>query len=148
MKKKGFTLVELLAVIVILAFVSLITIPIVLSVVNKSGDSATRRSAENYRKAVKESVAKQNLSGNKFYPTECYVIEEEENRGYLNCVLVGEDRNSPPSHLLVVKMEGTIPLSGTIRFEESEPVETTLYYKGAVVKIDSRGNSSLTKTSQ
>ena len=137
-------MVELLGVIVVLAFVALITVPIVLSVINKSDDSATRRSAENYRKAVKESIAKENLSGNKFYPSRCDVITEGDNKGYLNCVLKDGTQNA----LLVVKMEGTVPNSGTIFFEDSEPVDTTLYYKDCYVNINNKGVSTLTKTNQ
>ena len=139
--KRGFTLVELLGVIVVLAFVALITVPIVLSVINKSDDAATRRSAENYRKAIKEAVAKANLSGNRYFPTRCTVIEQGESAGYLSCVL--KDNSTKE---LVIKMEGTYPKSGTITFSESEPVETILYYKGCYVEIDEKGSSKLTKT--
>ena len=66
--KKGFTLVELLAVIVILALIALITIPMVLGTVDKSEDSADKRSAENYRRAVKNAIAKENLNGNRVFP--------------------------------------------------------------------------------
>ena len=45
---KGFTLVELLAVIVILAVIALIATPIVLSIINDTKESAVIRSAEMY----------------------------------------------------------------------------------------------------
>lgn len=45
MKKKGFTLVELLAVIVILAIISLITVPMILSVIDKANRGALEDSA-------------------------------------------------------------------------------------------------------
>ncbi len=44
MKKKGFTLIEILAVIVILAVIALITVPIVMSVIEKSRKAAFRDS--------------------------------------------------------------------------------------------------------
>lgn len=47
MKKKGFTLLELLAVIVVLAVVVLIGIPVLLNVINKSKISALKDSAAN-----------------------------------------------------------------------------------------------------
>lgn len=51
MNKKGFTLVELLAVIVILAIIALIATPIVINVVNESREKANLRSIESYAKA-------------------------------------------------------------------------------------------------
>ena len=56
--KKGFTLVELLAVIVILALIALITAPVVLNVIESSRDKTYRRSIENYGKAFEEAIAK------------------------------------------------------------------------------------------
>lgn len=51
MNKKGFTLVELLAVIVILAIIALIATQIVINVVNESRENANKRSVEGYMKA-------------------------------------------------------------------------------------------------
>lgn len=50
--KKGFTLVELLAVIVILAIIALIATPIVLNVINQAQEGADLRSVEGYAKAL------------------------------------------------------------------------------------------------
>ena len=55
-RKKGFTLVELLAVIVILSLISLITIPVVLNVVENSRLSAAKISGFNYVKAVNDEI--------------------------------------------------------------------------------------------
>ena len=55
--KKGFTLVELLAVIVILALIALITIPVILNVVEKSKTKTYYRSIEAYGKAIEKGIA-------------------------------------------------------------------------------------------
>ena len=52
MNKKGFTLVELLAVIVILAIIALIATPIV---INKAQEGADARSVEGYVKAYESA---------------------------------------------------------------------------------------------
>ena len=44
MKNRGFTLAELLAVIVILSIIALIAIPVVLNIVNDTKESANDRS--------------------------------------------------------------------------------------------------------
>ena len=53
MNKKGFTLVELLAIIVILAIIAVITVPIVLNVIENSRKGAARSSALGYVDAIK-----------------------------------------------------------------------------------------------
>ena len=140
MKKKGFTLVELLAVIVILAFIALITIPIVLSTVNKSEDSADKRSAENYRRAVKNAIARGSLNGNRYSPRQCTVIESGEDKGNLSC-----EMSSGENTIIKVKIEGNTPKKGSITFVDGEPYRTTLYYKEVYVVIEEKGNSEIYK---
>lgn len=55
MNKKGFTLVELLAVIVILAIIALIATSIVINVINKAQEGADARSVEGYVKAYESA---------------------------------------------------------------------------------------------
>lgn len=52
---KGFTLVELLAVIVILAIIALIATPIVINVISEAQDGADARSVEGYVKAYESA---------------------------------------------------------------------------------------------
>ena len=58
MKKKGFTLVELLAVIVILAIIAVIATPIILGVIEKSKKGAAENSALGYTGAVEKQIAR------------------------------------------------------------------------------------------
>ncbi len=58
MKKKGFTLVELLAVIVILAIIAVIATPIILGVIEKSKKGAAENSALGYTEAVEKQIAR------------------------------------------------------------------------------------------
>ena len=52
MKDKAFTLVELIAVLVILAIISLILTPVVLNTVKKAKDSANKRSVDAYGRSI------------------------------------------------------------------------------------------------
>lgn len=64
MNKKGFTLVELLAVIVILAIIALIATPIVINVVNESREKANLRSIESYARAYETAYYQALLTNN------------------------------------------------------------------------------------
>lgn len=61
--KKGFTLVELLAVILILAIIALISTPIVLNVIKTSESSSSLISTNEYIRMVNNSIVKKELSG-------------------------------------------------------------------------------------
>ncbi len=52
MNEKGFTLMELLAVIIILAAIALIATPVILNVINSTKAQADYRAIEGYAKAV------------------------------------------------------------------------------------------------
>lgn len=60
--KKGFTLVELLAVIVILAIIALIATPIILNVIDDARKNSARNSAYGYIDAVEKWSAQQMLN--------------------------------------------------------------------------------------
>ena len=61
--KKGFTLIELIAVIVILAIIALIATPIILGIINDARKESNERSAELYASAVRNAVAAYQLTG-------------------------------------------------------------------------------------
>ena len=63
MKEKGFTLVELLAVIVILAVISLIATPMVLGVIEKTKKSAAIESANGILDAAEKNMIESMLNG-------------------------------------------------------------------------------------
>lgn len=65
----GFTLVELLAVMVILAIIAIIAVPIILHTTKDSQESANKRSIDLYGDAVKQAVAKYQLKNNKIPKT-------------------------------------------------------------------------------
>ena len=56
-RSNGFTLIELIAVLVILAIIALIVTPLVLNIVRKAKDSANKRSIDAYGKSIDLAVA-------------------------------------------------------------------------------------------
>ena len=81
MKNKGFTLMELLAVIVILAIIALIATPIILNIIKNSKEESEKRSIEMYADSLKNSIAKYQLSGKKL---EVNKLETTDGRNFAN----------------------------------------------------------------
>ena len=79
MKKDGFTLVELLAVVVILAVVALIATPIILNVINDAKKSSIKQSAVGYVDAVEKTILEKKTNTDVDYDGK-YTIKKDHNR--------------------------------------------------------------------
>ena len=103
MKKKAFTLIELIAVLVILAILALIVTPLVMSIIRKAKIAADKRSVDAYGRSVELAIATHLLDTGAF-PTDlknlnveytgkvvvCNVMQMKENGGiYLSECSVG-----------------------------------------------------------
>ena len=69
MKKKGFTLIELIAVLVILAILALIVTPLVMSIIRKAKIAADKRSVDAYGRSIELAIANYLLDNGDF-PTD------------------------------------------------------------------------------
>jgi prepilin-type N-terminal cleavage/methylation domain-containing protein len=65
MKKKGFTLVELLAVIAILAILVLISMPNIIEIFNKSKEESFKNEVETVKTELKKETFNSSLNGEK-----------------------------------------------------------------------------------
>lgn len=63
MKNKGFSLIELLAVIVILSIIAIIATPIILGIIKDSTEESNKRSIEMYAKVIQNANALKQLDG-------------------------------------------------------------------------------------
>lgn len=102
--KKGFTLVELLAVIVILVIISLIAVPVILNLLSDSKKKAKDMSVENYLSAVEIAISTEKMN-NRFNPNVCVIKSD----GNLLC-----DGNKE----LGVDINGERPTGGWIIIED------------------------------
>ena len=57
MKRKGFTLIELIAVLIILSILSLVVVPLMLNIIRNAKNSANKRSIDGYGRAVDLAIA-------------------------------------------------------------------------------------------
>ena len=64
MKNEGFTLVELLAVLLILAFIAIIAVPQILNLIEQSKIRSLKLSTESYIRAVNTSLINEEVFNN------------------------------------------------------------------------------------
>ena len=124
-KNKGFTLVELLAVIVILALIALIATPIILNVINDAKKQAAKDSAYGYMDAVEKYI----------------VSSELEDTSIKDGTYSVEDLNS-----MGVSVKGSIPDNGTIKIESGSVKSYDIGIDGYVVSNGEIEKVSTTKS--
>ena len=84
LRKKGFTLIELIAVLVILAILALIVTPLVMNIIRKAKISADRRSVDAYGRSVELAIATHLLDTGAF-PTDLKSLNVEYTGKEVNC---------------------------------------------------------------
>ncbi len=84
MKKKAFTLIELIAVLVILAILALIITPLVMNIIRKAKISADKRSIDAYGRSVELAIATHLLDTGAF-PTDLKNLNVEYTGKVVNC---------------------------------------------------------------
>ena len=124
-KNKGFTLVELLAVIVILALIALIATPIILNVINDAKKQAAKDSAYGYMDAVEKYIVSSELE-DKSIQDRTYSVEELNSMG--------------------VSVKGSTPDNGTIKIENSSVKSYDIGIDGYVVSNGKVDKVSTTKS--
>jgi len=83
-KKKGFTLIELIAVLVIMAIIALIVTPLVINIIRKARISADKRSIDAYGRSIELAIAGYLLDTGKF-PTEVSQLTIEYSGNKVEC---------------------------------------------------------------
>ena len=97
--KKGFTLIELIAVIIIIGVVALISTPIVTNVIDKSKEKAYEASIKNIEEAAYKYSIYNNLGYNRLYKE--LKLDTIQEKGYLQREDIIDPRNDK-------KMEGCV----------------------------------------
>ena len=114
MNKKAFTLIELLAVIVVLGILALIVTPILINVVKDSNEKSYKLSADGYINAVKGYILSNQLDGKKV-ATGNYNIKN-----------------------LDIKISGKAPSKGNVEIDDEKVSNAQLCFDTYLVKYDGR----------
>ncbi len=89
MRKKGFTLIELIAVLVIMAIIALIVTPLVMNIIRKARAAADRRSVDAYGRSVEIAMAGYLLDNGEFPDSfEDIASQVEYSGGPITCNVV------------------------------------------------------------
>ena len=123
-KNKGFTLVELLAVIVILALIALIATPIILNVINDAKKQAAKDSAYGYMDAVEKYIVSSELE-DKSIKDRTYRVEELNKK---------------------ISVKGSTPDNGNIEIKNSSVKSYDIGIDGYVVSNGKVDKVSTTKS--
>ena len=91
--KKGFTLIELIAVLVIMAILALIVTPLVMSIIRNARISADKRSIDAYGRSVELAIAGYLLDTGNF-PTDISQLTIEYSGDEVVCTTAQIDSNS------------------------------------------------------
>lgn len=121
-KNKGFTLVELLAVIVIIAIIALITTPIVLNVVQSSKENAFKDTAHGLVLAAGTYQAEQQALNRDTTLTINYATSSESEKDLL-------------------KTKGTLPNAGELSIDDKGKVTLALWSNDARVCVVKKANA-------
>lgn len=134
-REKGFTLLELLAVILVIAIIVLIAMPIILNVIEDARKQSAIRSAEGYLDAVEKAVLKSKIDNKKI-----------ENGTYFvkNGDLYADMNDSSPS--IKVDVKGTLPANGdSIEITKGEVTNCSLTISDYPISWNSDGKLSAGK---
>lgn len=77
MRNKGFTIIELLAVIIILVIIALIAIPIILNIISNTRINSIQLGVENYLDTIEQAVANETMKNPTLNYDGIYTITEE-----------------------------------------------------------------------
>ena len=124
MNRKGFTLLELLAVILVLSMIALIAIPAVTKVIEQSRKGATETTVLNFIKAVNDKIGTSRL-------------DSDKSNDILDGIL---DVSTIDLH-----MEGKVPTSGTVTVSGGAVVSANVELNGYSVSCESVEKCTATK---
>lgn len=139
MNNKGFTLVELLAVIVILALVALITTPAILTVIENSRKSGAEDKAWGVMKAVEYSYSEAQYNGTVL--TLPYTYDFESNSNSLTVKIQGE---KPTKGTVTIAANGQLSSVG-LKFEKNGTYYCTSNTSGTKICCSNNQNDDSVK---
>ena len=130
-EKKGFTLVELLAVIVILGILALITTPLVLNTIESTRLGAAKTGATNYVTILEDELVKQQ------------VLHPEEEIGSGKYEVLKDGKYKVGEEVKTLQVKGELPSEGTICVDDNGNVDKYSVVIGSYVVSNITGEQEI-----
>ena len=162
--KKGFTLVELLAVIVILVIIAMISVPIVINIINDSKTKTEEQSIEIYGRIIENAVAnyftkypeknkvtleeleKENLINYNDRDIKCDTVQVKDRKVYLDkCTIDGKKVNYTYGKILIpgILLEDVEPIGLSPGDKYAYKVNDTDTFNFYVLSLNEDGTINL-----
>lgn len=132
MKNKGFTLVELLAVIIILGVIAVITVPKINEQVENSKSKAVKSSALNYKKTIDEYILHQQMNKNEITLNGSYTV-------------TSEGKLTQNTTTIDITFDGEKPKGGTLTYLNNELIEGCITLNKYAITFENGDFSSIIK---
>jgi len=132
--KKGFTLVELLAAIVILAVIAVASIPVVTNVINSGKESAVENSVSFYIKELESTFSEWTVEGLPYDPDDAFdaKLGDTSESGYITFDVIKLNE--------ILDLEGMAPKSGTIKVDNDYSLDNQFYGYVTYAKLEFENN--------
>ncbi len=147
-KKKGFTLVELLAVIVILAIIALVTIPIILNMISKSRKRAAVAATYGYVDAIEYSISlsdiKDDIAARGILGNMKLTIPNKKLETQIPTVNLPDNTTEKPSYTVEeidaagVRVKGKKPTSGNVTITKRKVSHANICIGGYIVDYNGK----------
>ena len=93
LKKKGFTLIEMIITLLILAIIIMIAVPIILNIKNKAKNNAYKRSIDSYGKSLEVALGNYLIDHGAF-PDNLQLLKNDYNGYNVNCNIMRIKENA------------------------------------------------------
>ena len=135
-KKNAFTLIELLAIIIVLAIIFVITVPVIMRVIENSKKGSAEQSAVNYKDAVQKFYASKVYKNRTMKLNGTYTVEN----GKLTGIFMNDTEETKE-----IEVSGRKPTNGTMIYENNKFISGCLTINGYKVELNEDETITTTK---
>ena len=128
--KKGFTLLELLAVIVVIAILTLVALPQLVRVISASKESSKLETTKNYIKALEDQIIAEQFDKASL-KNGCYIVED----GIIN--RKGNYAN-PEDAKIIPDAKGELPSEGWVIMKDDSVIKGQFVVDDTVIEYDGK----------
>ncbi len=128
MKKKGFTVFELLAVIIVIAVLTLVAIPELVKVINGTKDSSKLETVKNYVKALEDQIIAEQFDKAPL-KNGCYIVED-------GIIMRKGNYANPDDARIIPAAKGDLPEEGWVIMKDDSVIKGQFIISDTIINYD------------